>query len=111
MRPLAVALLVALPAFAADPPTLDQQIKAVDLSDAEAKLRAEWFVAPLVFPTRLPEGEGSWILVKSTFENAAQANPLLDPIQGEPAYQMPLLTANSTLAPAKNDDNNILSMS
>ena len=49
MRPLAIALLLALPALAADPPkkpekppTLDEQIKALGLPDAEAKALKEY---------------------------------------------------------------------
>jgi hypothetical protein len=37
MRPLALTLLLALSSLAADPPTLDEQIKTVNLSDAEAR--------------------------------------------------------------------------
>lgn len=44
MRPLAAALLLAVPALAAEPekpPTLDEQIKKVNLSDAETKVLKE----------------------------------------------------------------------
>lgn len=53
------------------------------------KLLVAWFDAALAFPVPLPEGEGSWDLVTSGFTNAAQANPELDPIQGEPVFNPP----------------------
>jgi hypothetical protein len=73
------------------------------------RLRVAWFDATLAFPVPTP-GNGSWTLVSSDFTTAANANPVLDPIEGEPRYTTPKITAVQFVFPFKNEDKNKIQM-